>query len=1478
MRNVLVFVLTVCLDFIIIYALDFVGTHLRSREKSLDGSDNLLRQWLESVVRCVFLYGVLLPCEDAKRPVVKRWLLAHCFIGPVWETGRLTVFGTFRLAKVDTWLVGSVAAALGCLFWETLLPDSEENNGKDKKQKARVLFMRVVRFYKPDYLLLIGAFVFLALAVLCEMFIPLYTGRLIDILGAEYHRGDFQTAIIFMTLFSFGSSFSAGCRGGLFTWAVRSFIRRVKLQLFGSLVRQEIGFFEVTKTGDITSRLSTDTTLMARAVALNVNVLLRTLIKTIGMLYLMFNLSWKLTLLMLMETPLTGLLQNIYDTHYQRLTKEVQDSMARTNDAAGETVSGIRTVKSFNSEQSESCRYNDRLMDTHNLKTRRGTVRAVYLLVRRLVGLGVQVAMLHYGRLFIQYGQMTTGSLVSFILYQSNLGDNIRTLIYRFGDMLNCVGAARKVFEYLDRKPEVSTDGTLQSEKLKGDVSFQKLNFCYPTRPDHSVLKDFSLELKPGQMTALVGISGGGKSTCVSLLQRFYQPQDGQILLDGQPLQNYEHKYLHSKIAVVGQEPVLFSGTVKDNIAYGLSNCSLESIQEAARKANAHDFIRELQKGYDTDVGERGSLLGSSQKQRIAIARALIRQPQVLLLDEITSFLDAKSEQAIQDVLANCPNQTLMVIAHRLKTIEKADQIIVIDQGTVLEQGTHQELMEMKGHYYKLKEKLFTEDTTNLTILNSLTVFVPVQVAAFDEAFLAHTNTPRCPTLKFGHRSLLCSSLRSVTMRNVLVFVLTVCLDFIIICALDFVGTHLRSRGKSLDGSDNLLRQWLESVVRCVFLYGVLLPCEDAKRPVVKRWLLAHCFIGPVWETGRLTVFGTFQLAKVDTWLVGSVAAALGCLFWETLLPDSEESNGKDKKQKARVLFMRVVRFYKPDYLLLIGASVFLALAVLCEMFIPLYTGRLIDILGAEYHRGDFQTAIIFMTLFSFGSSFSAGCRGGLFMCAIGSFIRRVKLQLFGSLVRQEIGFFEVTKTGDITSRLSTDTTLMARAVALNVNVLLRTLIKTIGMLYLMFSLSWKLTLLMLMETPLTGLLQNIYDTHYQRLTKEVQDSMARTNDAAGETVSGIRTVKSFNSEQSESCRYNDRLMDTHNLKTRRGTVRAVYLLVRRLVGLGVQVAMLHYGRLFIQYGQMTTGSLVSFILYQSDLGDNIRTLIYIFGDMLNCVGAAGKVFEYLDRKPEVSTDGTLQSEKLKGHVSFQKLNFCYPTRPDHSVLKDFSLELKPGQMTALVGISGGGKSTCVSLLQRFYQPQDGQILLDGQPLQNYEHKYLHSKIAVVGQEPVLFSGTVKDNIAYGLSNCSLESIQEAARKANAHDFIRELQKGYDTDVGERGSLLGSSQKQRIAIARALIRQPQVLLLDEITSFLDAKSEQAIQDVLANCPNQTLMVIAHRLKTIEKADQIIVIDQGTVLEQGTHQELMEMKGHYYKLKEKLFTEDTTNLS
>ncbi|XP_039977560.1 antigen peptide transporter 2a [Xiphias gladius] len=696
-----------------------------------------------------------------------------------------------------------------------------------------------------------------------------------------------------------------------------------------------------------------------------------------------------------------------------------------------------------------------------------------------------------------------------------------------------------------------------------------------------------------------------------------------------------------------------------------------------------------------------------------------------------------------------------------------------------------------------------------------------------------------------------------------------VCVDLSLFYASGFVETH------GVFGHLALL--WVSAVLRCLALAAVSLLALGRPKPSLLRFVAAHSLLPAVFETGAqaLHLEGSHRgrLADLGRWPVCAAASLAAALFWEVAAPDADDAAaGKEGKQRARVLFVRVLRLYKPDYLLLIGGFVFLSLAVVCETFITVYTGRVIDILGGQYHQNEFLSALLFAGLYSLGRSVSAGCRGGLLMCAIQSFTCRVKVGLFEALTKQEIGFFDTPDAGEINSRLSKDTTLMGKTVCLNVNVLLRTLIKTLGMISLMMNLSWKLTLLVLMEAPVTGLIQSVHDRHYQRLSLAMQGSMASANAAASEVVSGIHVVRSFNAERDEACRYDRRLKHTHALKSRRNTVTAVFLLAQRLTGLSTQVFMLYYGRLFIRSGQMTTGNLVSFIIYQLDLGLNIRTLIYIFGDMLNSVGAAGKVFEYLDRKPQVSTDGKLKPDRLAGHVSFQRLSFAYPANPSKTVLQDFSLELKAGQMTALVGPSGGGKSTCVSLVERFYEPQDGEILLDNEPLRSYDHYYFHKKVAVVSQNPVLFSGSIRDNIAYGLADCSSDEIQEAARKANAHDFIKGLEKGYDTEVGEKGNKLSKSQKQQIAIARALVRQPQVLILDEITTSLDAESVNKVQQGLASCPNQTLLVITHKLKTIEKADQIVVIGGGKVEERGTHQELMDAKGSYYKRVEKLFSE------
>ncbi|XP_056275479.1 antigen peptide transporter 2a [Pseudoliparis swirei] len=703
--------------------------------------------------------------------------------------------------------------------------------------------------------------------------------------------------------------------------------------------------------------------------------------------------------------------------------------------------------------------------------------------------------------------------------------------------------------------------------------------------------------------------------------------------------------------------------------------------------------------------------------------------------------------------------------------------------------------------------------------------------------------------------------------RGAAALLVAVCLDLSLCYAAGLVETR--------SPLGHLARAWAHAALRCSALTAVALLFLGHLDPVLTRVVAAHGLLPAVFETGSHALYGedSARGSSLDArrWLTCAAASLAAALFWEVIVrvtvrdTEGDAVTVRERKQKARVLLVRVLRMFRPEYPLLLGGLAMLTMAASCEMFIPFYTGRVIDIVAARYRPDEFFSALLLLGLFSLGSSLGAGGRGGVLMCAISSFTCRMKIKLFEALTRQDIGFFETTKTGEITSRLSRDTPLVGRAVCLNVNVLLRTSVMTLGALGLMAGLSWRLSLLVLMEAPIIVLIQNLHDTRNQRLSLAVQDSTARAADVVNEVVSGIRAVRSFNTEKHEARRYDDRLMDTHVLKARQSSLKAVYLLARRLTGLAMKVIMLYYSRLLIQSGQMTTGNLVSFLLYQSDLGDNFRTLTFIFGDMLNSVGAAGKVFEYLDRKPEVCMEGTLKPDQLTGHVIFHKLNFAYPTSPNKAVLQDFSLELKAGQMTALVGRSGEGKSTCVSLLQRFYEQQHGDVLLDGRPLASYDHRFLHQKVAVVSQEPELFSGSIRDNIAYGLAECSLEEIQEAARKADAHDFIMRLEEGYDAEVGEGGGHLTKSGRQQIALARALVRQPRVLILDEVTSSLDTDSEKKILQTLAGCPTQTRLLVSHKLKNVEAADQIAVMEDGRIRERGTHRELMQLQGSYYKL-------------
>uniref|UniRef100_A0A671Q422 ATP-binding cassette, sub-family B (MDR/TAP), member 9 n=1 Tax=Sinocyclocheilus anshuiensis TaxID=1608454 RepID=A0A671Q422_9TELE len=556
--------------------------------------------------------------------------------------------------------------------------ESSKKSRKSRKEQPHsgATISRLLSYCKKDSGLLAIALFFLLLSAVCEAFIPYYTGRAIDGIVIQKSMDHFAKPLITLTVL-----------------ALVSVVFNITLSM-------------VCLTGDITSRLTSDTTQVSDLISQNVNLFLRSFVKAVGIFIFMFGMSWKLSVVTIMGFPYIAVVSKLYGEYYKKLTKEVQTALAQANKVAEETISAMRTVRSFANEDQEADSYYSRLQEMFVLNKKQAVAYACFMWSSYISELALQVAILYYGGHLVVTKQMSGGTLISFIIYELELGEALESISSVYTGLMQGVGAAEKVFEYIDRKPKHILDGQQAPETFEGQVEFKNVTFAYPTRPEMDILKNVSFNLRPGQVTALVGPSGGGKSSCVCLLENFYAPQQGHVLVDGRPLNSYQHKYYHSKVALVSQEPVLFARTVQMNISYGVPEAPMEAVIRAAINANAHDFITGLSKGYETGVGEKGAQLSGGQKQRVAIARALIGNPRILILDEATSALDSESEYIVQQALNNLMQEhTVLVIAHRLSTVERADNILVIDKGCVAEQGPHAELMARGGLYCKLVQR-----------------------------------------------------------------------------------------------------------------------------------------------------------------------------------------------------------------------------------------------------------------------------------------------------------------------------------------------------------------------------------------------------------------------------------------------------------------------------------------------------------------------------------------------------------------------------------------------------------------------------------------------------------------------------------------------------------------------------------------------------------------------------------------------------
>ena len=483
----------------------------------------------------------------------------------------------------------------------------------------------------------------------------------------------------------------------------------IRQELYARLLALSLQFYTDRRVGELISRISADVTVMRTVMTGNISTFLQQSFTLVGSVAIMFWLNWRLTLFIIILMPIVVIVGFVLGSAIRRISTKVQDEIAGATVVAEEVFQNIREVKSFVRENYEIGRYNGAIQLAFRAAVKLLTVRSVFGPIIGFFAFAGLALILWFGGREVLDGRLSAGELIAFLIYGLTVAGSFAGLISLYSQFQEAMGATKRVFQLLDSRPQIQDlPAARDIVSIEGAISLRQVSFAY--EDDNEVLRDINLEIASGEIIALVGPSGAGKSTLFNLIPRFYDPDAGSIHIDGRDIRNLTQRSLRQRIGIVPQETLLFGGTIRENILYGKLDASEEELTAAAESANAHDFIVGLPRGYGTVVGERGVKLSGGQRQRVAIARALLKDPAILLLDEATSSLDNESEQLVQDALGKLmQNRTTLIIAHRLSTIRIASRIVVLDQGRVIELGTHEQLMAQQGLYAKLYEMQFRE-------------------------------------------------------------------------------------------------------------------------------------------------------------------------------------------------------------------------------------------------------------------------------------------------------------------------------------------------------------------------------------------------------------------------------------------------------------------------------------------------------------------------------------------------------------------------------------------------------------------------------------------------------------------------------------------------------------------------------------------------------------------------------------------------
>ncbi|KAH9671329.1 ABC transporter B family member 1 [Citrus sinensis] len=1116
---------------------------------------------------------------------------------------------------------------------------------------------------------------------------------------------------------------------------------KMRIKYLEAALNQDVQYFDTeVRTSDVVYAINTDAVIVQDAISEKLGNFIHYLATFVTGFAVGFSAVWQLALVTLAVVPLIAVIGAIHATSLAKLAGKSQEALSQAGNIVEQTVVQIRVVFAFVGESRALQAYSSALKVAQRLGYKSGFAKGMGLGATYFVVFCSYALLLWYGGYLVRH-HFTNGGLAIATMFAVMIGGlALAQAAPSISAFAKAKVAAAKIYRIIDHKPSIdrNSESGLELDSVSGLIELKHVDFSYPSRPEVRILNNFSLTVPAGKTIALVGSSGSGKSTVVSLIERFYDPTSGQVLLDGHDIKSLKLRWLRQQIGLVSQEPALFATTIKENILLGRPDADLNEIEEAARVANAYSFIIKLPDGFDTQVGERGVQLSGGQKQRIAIARAMLKNPAILLLDEATSALDSESEKLVQEALDRFMiGRTTLVIAHRLSTIRKADVVAVLQQGSVSEIGTHDELIAKgeNGVYAKL---------------------IRMQEAAHETAL---------------------NNARKSSARYVPPF-------------MNSVSSPIIARNSSYGRSPYSRR--LSDFSTSDFSLSL-----DATYPSYRHEKLAF----------KEQASSFWRLAKMNSpeWvyaLVGSVGSVI-C--------------GSLNAFFAYVLSAIMSVYYNPDHAYMIRE-----IAKYCYLLIGLSSAEL-----------------LFNTL------------QHSFWDIVGeNLTKRVREKMLAE-----------NESARIAARLALDANNVRSAIGDRIQVIVQNTALMLVACTAGFVLQWRLALVLIAVFPVVVAATVLQKMFMKGFSGDMEAAHSKATQLAGEAIGNVRTVAAFNSE----------LMIVGLFSSNLQTPLRRCFWKGQIAGSGYGVAQ------FCLYASYALGLWYSSWLVKHGISDFSKTIRVFMVLMVSANGAAEtltlapdfikggramrSVFDLLDRKTEIEPDdpdATPVPDRLRGEVELKHVDFSYPSRPDIPIFRDLSLRARAGKTLALVGPSGCGKSSVIALVQRFYEPSSGRVMIDGKDIRKYNLKSLRRHMAIVPQEPCLFASTIYENIAYGHESATESEIIEAARLANADKFISSLPDGYKTFVGERGVQLSGGQKQRVAIARAFVRKAEIMLLDEATSALDAESERSVQEALDRaCSGKTTIVVAHRLSTIRNAHVIAVIDDGKVAELGSHSHLLK---------------------